>query len=420
MLEKSEKEVTKFLRENPNYFEEAKLQKKTAWNFTVGTAKSWFAYNFTSESFYSVPSTCQAIGTNCYVFVEDAIWNSRVTLENVNAIITDFDNSTPANPNKGIYQTDVETFGNPPDVDNDPRIIILILDIKDGYSGSGGYVAGYFHSVNQIAMANSNNAEIYYLDANPSNLSTEDGLNNVMSTTAHEFQHMIHFNYHDGTSGKPEQITFLNEGLSLSAEVVCGYPIYSQGYYNSEYNHYLFDWRSGDDVLKDYSRAARYVNYLYDQFGVEFLTKLVQSKNTGVAAINETLINLSTPTDLRFPQTIENWFTANALNNKIINPAWGYSIANVNKVNPLNHPNPNYQSGTITVEKGAVDYIQFTAGKNLSIKFDDFAGVNKLKFKAIKYDFSGNATVEDLVANTQYTYADFGTNFKNNFIYGNE
>ena len=42
LLEKSEKEVTKFLRENPNYFEEVKLQKKTAWNFTVGTAKSWF------------------------------------------------------------------------------------------------------------------------------------------------------------------------------------------------------------------------------------------------------------------------------------------------------------------------------------------------------------------------------------------
>ena len=72
--------------------------------------KVGFVYNFTSESFYSVPSTCQAIGTNCYVFVEDAIWNSRVTLENVNAIITDFDNSTPANPNKGIYQTDVETL----------------------------------------------------------------------------------------------------------------------------------------------------------------------------------------------------------------------------------------------------------------------------------------------------------------------
>ena len=53
------------------------------------------------------------------------------------------------------------------------------------------------------------------------------------------------------------------------------------------------------------------------------------------------------------------------------------------------------------VEKGAVDYIQFTAGKIFSIKFDDF-GVNKLKFRAIKYDFSGNATVEDLVANTQY------------------
>ena len=74
---------------------------------------------------------------------------------------------------------------------------------------------------------------------------------------------MIHFNYHDGTSANQNKSHFLNEGLSLSAEVVCGYQFILKGYYNSEYNHYLFDWRSGDDVLKDYSRRLQDMLTIY-------------------------------------------------------------------------------------------------------------------------------------------------------------
>ncbi len=410
-LEEQEKAVTKFLNENPNYFEDLKLQKKAAWNFTVGSTKSWYAYNFTTEGFYSAPATCRAVGTNCYVFVEDAIWGTGVNQANVDAIQLAFDNSTPANPNKGVYQTVVETFGAPPDVDSDPKIIIFILDIRDGYAGSGGYILGYFHSVNQINMANSNLAEIYYLDANPSDLSTPAGLDNVMSTTAHEFQHMVHFNYHDGTTAKPSQVTFLNEGCSLAAEVVCGYSIYGQSLFNNEFNHYLFDWRSGDEVLSDYSRAARYVTYLYEQFGTEFLGKLVRSTKTEVPSINDALAKLSTPTTLRFPQTLENWFVANTLNNKTVNPAWGYTTPGVNTVSEMNQANPNVVSDTITIERAASDYIQFSGGNNLSIKFDDL-GTGKLKFKAIKYKVNNEVEVDILNPNTQYLYSDYGTVYK--------
>jgi len=57
--------------------------------------------------------------------------------------------------------------------------------------------------------------------------------------------------------------------------VVCGYPIYSQGYYNSEYNHYLFDWRSGDDVLKDYLKkfADRETCIAYLESCIENVTR---------------------------------------------------------------------------------------------------------------------------------------------------
>jgi len=410
-LEKYENNVEDFLKKNLNYFEERKLSKVDSWDFSVGSTKDWYALNFTNDNFYSVSSTCRAVGEHCYIFVEDAIWNSEVNLSNVNAIQDAFDNSTPADNNKGIYQTVVESFGNPPDVDNDSKIIILILDIVDGYDGSGGYIAGYFHSINQVSTSNSNMAEIYYLDANPSDLSTTNGLNNVMSTTAHEFQHMVHFNYHNGSSGKPSQITFLNEGCSLVSEVICGYQIYNQSLFNNESNHYLFDWRSGDDVLNDYSRAARYVTYIYEQFGIEFLRNFVQNSLVGVAGINSALETLTNPTSLRFPESLENWFNANIINDKSINSAWGYSVQNVNKVIPLNNSNPNVSSGTVVVEKAASDYITYTNGKNLSIQFNDFSS-GKLRFKVIKTLLNDQTETDEISAGTDYSFPELGNTHK--------
>ena len=410
-LAEQEKEVIEFLNENPNYFEEQKLNKTVAWDFTIGSTKEWWATNLTNNNFYKVPSTCQSIGTHCYIFVEDAIWNSRVTIENVNSIKEAFDNKTPASDTKGIYETVVGAFGSPPDVDGDEKIIILVLDIKDGYDGSGGYVAGYFHSLNEITHANSNMAEIYYLDANPADLSTDYGIENVMGTTAHEFQHMIHFNYHNGSAGKPQQLTFLNEACSMTSEVVCGYGIRSQALYNNETNNYLFEWRDGDDVLTDYARAARYMTYFYDQFGTDYLGKFVQSSQTGITGINDALSKLSTPTSLRFTETLNNWFLANIINDNTVAPEWGYTTPNVTKVNPLNLANPNYTSSKILVDMLASDYITYSAGKNLSITFDDY-NVGILKFKAIKYDNDNNVTVEDVAPNVEVTYSDFGTEYK--------
>ncbi len=409
-LEETEKEVTEYLKENPNYFEEQKLQKTTAWNFTVGTTKEWHARDSGENQWYKVASTCRAVGINCYIFVEDAIWGTHANQVAVDGIKNAFDSSTPANGSKGIFQIDTETFGSPPDIDADAKIVILILDIQDGYTGSGGYIAGYFHSVNEVPGDNSNMAEMYYLDANPSDLLTESGLNNVMGTTAHEFQHMIHFNYHNGSPDKPSQSTFMDEACSEVASVVCGYGIRRQTLFNSDYNQYLEEWRDGDDVLKDYTRASRYMTYMYDQFGTDFLGKFVQSTSTSISAVNDALSKLSTSTALRFNESIENWFMANVLNDKTINPTWGYTTPGIGTINPLDHSNPNFSSSTIKVANLGADYISFSRGKNLTINFNDF-GSGILKFKALKYKADNSIDIEDISAGTEHTFSDFGTTY---------
>ena len=279
LLEAENKEVSEYFNSHPDAILQQTLRKTQDWGFTVGTQKTFYAYNFDTSTRYSTNFTCRAVGSKCYVLVEDAVWITDVDQAAVDSVKNAFDNATPADPNKGIYQMDVDAFGNPPDVDGDPRIVILILDIRDGYSGSGGYIAGYFSSYNEIVSPSypeSNKGEFYYIDANPLNLKTAYGLQVGMSTTAHEFQHMINWNYHQNTS---PQTTFINESCSKLAELWCGYPTDNQAGYANETNYFLLGWRTNDNtlVLNDYSRAQKFGLYLWDQFGIGIYKYIVQS-----------------------------------------------------------------------------------------------------------------------------------------------
>jgi len=388
--------------------------RKVAWSFTLGSPHSWYASDLTSGTstpFYSVPSTCRAVGDNCYVFVEDSSWtNGRVNQDAVDSVRIAFDSRTPAgsvNPSKGIYQNDVDTFGNPPDVDHDPKIIILILNIKDGYSGTGGYVAGYFYGYNEFAQANSNDAEIYYLDCKPANLTTPTGLITGMQTTAHEFQHMIHFNYNRS------QDTFLNESMSMCAEVVNGYSMRSQDSFNDETNHYLFDWRKDDNtkVLTDYARAARYSVYLYEQFGADILKKIVQAPLPGINGITYALQNVvpAPATTRGFSDVLDDWFVANSLNDKTVDTRFGYTNVAVGNAVARVHINPNVTNYSDGVSKYGAQYITFSSGSNLKINFD-VKGNSYIKIKAIKYG-AVTKVVEDVTAGVDYPVPGFGTTY---------
>ncbi len=401
-----EKSVAQFLNEHPGYFDKLRMQKTSAWNFKVGDTKQWFSWDLskTPETAYLVSSTCRAVGVNCYVFVEDAMWGTYVDSAAVAKVVNEFDNSTPANPNKGIYQTDVQTFGNPPDVDNDPRIIILILDIKDGYNGTGGYVAGFFNPANEVGY---NNAEIYYMDANPTNLKTSSGLNTALETAAHEFQHMINWNYHQND---PE-LTFINEGLSMVAEIICGYPASDQQLYAYETNIPLTTWRGSDatKVLNDYARAQRFFIYIDDQFGSGIFSKIVQDNTTGLSGLDNVFHQYSSS----FNQVFINWTIANELDDRNVNPAYGYLLQGLPNSVGKTYYNPNVKPTTDTVQNLAVEYLTFTGAQNL--KFTPAANGGSLQIKAIEtgnntarvLDVPFNSTFAEPLYGTTYTTIDF-------------
>jgi hypothetical protein len=355
LLEERNAEVAKFLRENPDYSEKAKLKKTNAWNFKVGDTKTWTAFNFRYNRSENVPSTCRGVGNHCYVFVFNEILH-WITQRVADSIIEAFDNRTPANPSKGIYQTNVEIFGEPPDYDNDPKIIILLLDIQDNLED---HIMGYFDAKNEFF---DNEAEILFIDAwSIFTLPFPDRLNLVISSTiAHVFQHMIHWNYHQ----TEPNLAFINEGCSLVADVVNGYPLYEQILYANDPNHYLFDWETTtiDKMVTNYSRAAKFTLYLYEQFGTEIFKHLVQSTALGIDIYTDALLKVGTT--VTFGEVLQNWFMANILNDKTIRNEWGYSYTPIVKSNRINNYNPTVNKGGV-VERFAVEYVSFVHGEGL-------------------------------------------------------
>lgn len=386
--------------------------RKAAWNFNVGSPgpynNGWWAHDLSSTSitFYTTPATCRAIGNNCYIFVEDSLWaNGRVDQNAVNKVLEAFDTKNAvANSTKGIYQTNVEYFGNPPNVDNDPRIIILILNIRDGYTPGGAYTAGYFYSYNQGNASNSNKAEVFYLDANPLNLKSDNGIYTGMGISAHEFQHMIHYNY-----TPPSSQTFFNEAFSEIATYLNGYGIRGTSRYANETNQYLLRWRTGDDVLIDYARAARYALYLSEQLTPSVFKRYLQSGFRDFDGITNASLVLDPEGNRNFSLLLEDWFIANYLNDRGVNSRYGYVLANLPKGTGITYTNPNVSTTSSGVFKYGVQYITYKGGRNLTVNFNN-NGNTSLKVKAIKI---GNniKQVEDVPTNTNVNFSDFGTTF---------
>lgn len=400
LLEPAEKVLTEYVAAHP---EAAKrLAKTTSWNFTVGSTHEWYAYDYTTVTDYKTNSTCRAVGKHCYIFVEDSMWTTgRVDQDIVDSVRVAFDDRVPANPSKGVYQMDVDAFGDPPDVDGDSLIIILLLNIRDGYSGSGGYVAGYYYNKNEYNVDGSNVAEIYFLDANPLDLRTRRGLTVGMSTTAHEFQHMIHWNYH------PSQMTFVNEGCSLVAEVNCGYGIYSQGYYNADPSRYLFDWQSGSfsSVLYDYSRAARFFTYLRDQFTMGFFKSVVQGSSEGVAGLSSALEE--TGTGRTFTSVFEDWTIANGLNDMTVDSRYGYVYPGLTAPTAKVAADPNVTIAGLKIPPLGTSYVTFSGGANLSVAISGAGG--KLTAKAL--ELGSSKRVADLSNGSTFLETGFGTTY---------
>ncbi|WP_061575601.1 Ig-like domain-containing protein, partial [Heyndrickxia coagulans] len=231
-------------------------------DYVKGDSKSFYVQNLETNEFSSISATLLYSGAHANVWVN----NNDITEYEATLLGKEFDNK--------IYRLDVDNFGLPSDVDQNGKVNILCYDIQDGFSGSGGYVAGYFSPRDLYNYSYSNQSEIFYIDTYPlMGMSGTKDVSQAYSTLAHEFQHMINFNQKVFVQGLTDMDTWMDEGLSMAAEqIYTGAPLNDRiDYYNEDADitkgHSLLYWDYKGDTLANYSLSYLFMEYLKAQCG---------------------------------------------------------------------------------------------------------------------------------------------------------
>ena len=365
---------------------------KDASVYKVGDRKEFWAWNLTvmPPEDIKLQATCRGVGENVYVFVSDDVWDVNVFRQDIEKIITAFDHSTPeasTDKDKGIYEILTETFGRPPDVDNDQRIYFLISQLGE-YRGY--HFDGYFRFFDELEGKHSNHTEILYLDCDdPSD-------DYYLGIIAHEFQHLIHWQYDRNEAG------WISESLSEVAMILCGYytdkkhvirylnntdrPLVSKGHHKVSYGACLL-WGT----------------YIYESLGIKFLGNLVREEENGIKGFQNTLKSMNIEDN--FSTVFGDWLVANYVcSNPVNDERFKYKSIQLPITLTIKHffSLPVYENGK--VNGYAADYLKFSIerakDKKLRIIFkSDIPADFLIKIIRIYNDDLSNPEVEDVVLN---------------------
>ena len=242
------------------------------------------------NSFERITAERRYNGTKCEVYADvDTLANPANNFDPIHfqQLGQAFDNN--------IESTNVNYFGGYSDVDNNDKVIILITPVVNRLTpgGSGGFIAGFFLSVDlyttaQVPPGTTNHAEIFYLLAadpqshwgNPFPIAFTADEN--ISTTAHEHEHMISFSHRIFSQGGSTQVTWLEEGMAHMAESMNGFHDANQG----RADIYLQDpaaisLEHATAPLSQRGGIYLFLQLMVDRYGPEILKDIVQSRCQG-------------------------------------------------------------------------------------------------------------------------------------------
>jgi hypothetical protein len=254
-------------------------------SFTIGDSKLFWVTDFVTNRDSQISAKLLYSGTHSNVWV----YNNQITSLDAGKLGAEFDSK--------IYPIVTTNFGVESDVDGNGKVNILCYDIQDGFSGSGGYIGGYFWPGDLYTQYNSNQSEIFYIDTYPTmgSGSIKD-VTKAYSTLAHEFQHMVNFNRNVFIEGSTDSMdTWLDEGMSMAAEQmytggVLTDRIQYYNYSNSITNgHSLLYWDSNGDVLANYSLSYLFSQYIKIQAnqGNKIFKEILNDPNNDYRAVED-------------------------------------------------------------------------------------------------------------------------------------
>lgn len=267
-----------------------------------------------------------------------------VTQEQINYFLEEFKTN--------INKTCVDYFGMPnfhngsnaallgatPDTyfEKNGRMVILLANIRDEMYYDDKYpyyIVGYYWGF----IERMHDRNIVTIDVHDwENRVGDDAAraNLYEATLAHEYQHLIHDDYN------PYDDLFMNEGCSMYAEPLCGYPI-DWGSINSFLftpDNSLTEWGDQGDIniLADYGQALLWTMYLSDHYGgADLISYFVKTGIPGITGIENAL------------KHYEHYFTFDEIFHD-------WRIANLIHTNQIGEGKYNYTS----IDLGSEDAIQ--------------------------------------------------------------
>lgn len=244
------------------------------------------------SSFYRVTAMFAASSKHADVYVEAKSGGAAVASSSVDNLLAAFENN--------IVPVEHVWYTTPTDVDSSGKVILLLLDIQDGYQPGGGYIAGYFDPINHFSEASvnaldskyhSNFAEMLYLDTYPADITRTS----FFATLAHEYQHLLQFGKYYRSEQEDIEPTWLDEGLAEVSSDLTGFGPQT-GRANSFRTAILNKTsliREPDRFLLDnYATSYMYFKYLADVYGLGGISAIFRNNALGVTSVNAALQSL--------------------------------------------------------------------------------------------------------------------------------
>jgi len=309
-------------------------------------------------------ATCRFKGEHAYIFVEESQWDIVVAQPDVDKLGALFEESTPADPERGIYELSVEAFGSVPDEDGDSRIFILLLDIPDDR------VVGYFDRSVYKQVQEELRRDTVYLDASKLVFSGYLG----RGTLAHELQHLIHWGYDE------DEEAWIDEGLSGYAELLSGFPETDPSMVPSFLGNTDRDLTLWPLVVgpESYGKTYLFASFLAERYGPELIRQIVAEPRNGIFGIDAAFKTENWVQD--YTGAWSQWIAANYAAD---DPDFGYRVLRGRRPFAYVAPEVPFAAieGGVANQWGAINVVIRDAG-NIEV---DFSGAEEGRYAVWVY-----------------------------------
>lgn len=327
-----------------------------------GEAEVTRLFEHATMSFTPVNTTCRAEGDETMLYVQDELWGSRVTQDDVDEFMHRYELYGPEgsyNPEQGVIFTNQEVFG---ELDHslfpNEKLHIFIID-------SDGRGDGY------ICPTSMGWCDYYniHLDGVLLDLTSDYAL----SVAAHETFHMIH-QFIDSN-----EEMWVDESLAEAAMVVNGY--YTDRDWVSSYLHNTdINWGPGDPEhgQGNYGAFQLWGAFLYEFGGVELLNAITHERGNGWTGIDDALETVG------LEATSAQLFLDYAVTLGLGDPdlGYGFSFADIATADVEDDLGAgDTQSGN--VNPWGIDYYELTGEGSLTVAVEGDAGLIVIDRKSV-------------------------------------